>query len=144
MPELSIRTCDRNGAESDTTTLAWAAKTTVLNAVLQSNVSASLRLVHSSPITSISLFNTGSDAWCVHNLRADGELLVGAAGVWLDNPVSASTAYARFAAHGWYTWRVSTPRRSLKFSFTTCDLSGAGDPSVIRRLDVSQFLSTPS
>ena len=125
MPTLSLTTCDVNGAETSLPALLHAAPTTVVDVVMDRNTNATMKLTHSSPIRAISLTNTGTDSWCVERLSANGLALTGAAGVWLDNPVSPRQRYPRYEAHVWYTWLVPDPQRELTFSFSTCDESGA-------------------
>ena len=131
MRTLELWPCDVNGADTSSPLLLHTGETTVLDVVMDKNTSAAMKLTGPTPIQYISLSNTGTDSWCVEALRADGVPLIGAAGAWLDNPISynddgtPSQSYQKYEPHVWYTWEVAQPRAALSLTFSTCAFSGS-------------------
>ena len=121
---VSFHTCDIADGQTNGQTLLHTSETIYLSNNNR-NTDGSRTLTSTSPIRAISLTSTGSDGWCVENLRADGVPLDGAAGAWLDNPLQSNTDYPLHDAYVTYTWRVPSPQHTIHLTWHTCDVDNA-------------------
>ena len=133
-----FKTCDVGNAQTSGVTLMHTAPTIYLSNSnhqrdqIYTHTYTSTDLSYDAPIRAVSLTALTSDGWCVEDLRANGILLDGARGVWLDNPVEGpATGYPLHTAYVTYTWRVPNPSRTLTLSWHTCDISNAQSNGLI-------------
>ena len=122
----TFKTCDVEDAQTNGLTLLHSAPGVFFGdqtrGVRRTQVLSQSDLGIDAPIRAVSLTALTSDGWCVENITANGDLLDGLYGVWLDNPVQDGN-YNRYPAFTTYTWRVPNPSNVIEFSWSTCDVS---------------------